>query len=90
MNFKGPRFVLECSGNDCGECTSLNGNGKWSLKGVGYTETECKEACKKNKNCNYASLSSTGQCHMSRLCGIKSGTGWTRYRRGNIKSHIQK
>ena len=82
MIIKGPSFVKECSGTDCGECQSPNGKDQWFLKGDGHSETECKEACKNNKKCNYASLSMDGKCHMSKLCGIKSGTGWTRYKRG--------
>ena len=80
----GPQFIKECFGYDCAQCHWTGGKGQWSLKGDGHSEVDCTEACRINKKCNYASISALGLCHMSTLCAMKSGRGWTRYRKGPL------
>ena len=37
----------------------------------GHTEAECLESCKQKDACRFASISSTGYCHMTRTCNEK-------------------
>ena len=80
------RFIQEC--NDCHECkwkALSSGSQKFSLKGPGHSETECKEACATNDDCNFASRSVTGYCHLSEHCFEKGVFGWTRFRKKTYK-----
>ena len=75
----GDDLTEECYGDGCGECSWHGGDGQWSLVGDGHSESDCKNECAAIAECNYASLSGLGYCHMSETCATKSGSGWTRW-----------
>ena len=53
------------------------------LGGKGHSEVKCIEACHINVNCNFASHSVQGYCHMTQYCVAKENheTGWYRYQK---------
>ena len=76
-------YEKQCS--DCQEC-KFDSNG-WTLGGSGHTEVECLESCKQKDACRFASISSTGYCHMTRTCKQKGSdsSGWTRFKKIGTK-----
>ena len=75
-------FVKECEG--CQECKwGAESSGKQlSLRGRGHSEEECVLACYDRDNCNFASRTESGYCHLSQYCVEKSGgSSWTTHRK---------
>ena len=64
----------------CDECIWYGDGrtGEWSLDGEGHDKSECIAACRANRLCNYASISSKGYCHMKEECEPAS---WDRFRK---------
>ena len=74
-------MIQECS--SCGECKwqGEQEGDQWGFADGGHSEKECIDACKEKQQCNYASISSTGYCHMSATCNEKSGDSWSRFQK---------
>ena len=76
----------------CDECIWYGDEraGEWSLDGGGHDKSECIAACKANGFCNYASISSSGYCHMKDECEPAAETTWDRFKRVGMYSSISK
>ena len=63
-------FFEVCS--KCAECkwygTKIDSYPQWKLGGPGHTRSECIDACRIQKGCNFVSHSISGYCHMSMYC----------------------
>lgn len=66
----------------CNECDyhGADEEGSRSLGGGGHTAEECTTACLYDSSCNFAALSSEGNCHLFKTCAVTPITGvgnWT-------------
>ena len=75
-------YIDECE--SCSEClwTADSSGEQTTLDGGGHTLDECIAECDALENCNYASYSTGGYCHLSQHCYEKSTeVNYSRYRK---------